>query len=117
MTTLFRSLVYKTTKYIYIFFYTLYRKAQGRKKLLDLVDEDDKQFLFLVKELMKIEASILSAKIRKEGVGDGTGVNQNFFVVLKGLEEDKKILESISKDVDMKQISKAMNPDGTELGV
>jgi len=94
----------------------VYRNVKGRSKLKLLVEDDDKQFVFMVKELMKIEASILAAKIRKEGVGAEGGVNQNFFVVLKGLEEDKAILEQVDKTVDMKQIARAMNPDGTEFG-
>ena len=91
----------------------VYRNVKGRSKLRDLVDGDDKQFVFMVKELMRIEASLLSAKIRK-GEDENGQVNQNFFVVLKGLESDKKILEMTDKDVDMKQISRALNPDGTE---
>jgi hypothetical protein len=93
----------------------VYRNVSGRRKLKELVEGDDKQFVFMVKELMRIEAALLSAKIRKTGEeGDGK-VNQNFFVVLKGLEEDKKVLDLVSKDIDLKQISRATNPDGTEM--
>jgi hypothetical protein len=92
----------------------VYKDLKGREKLRELVESDDRQFVFMVKELMKIEAALLAAKIRKTGEEEGKGVNQNFFVVLKGLESDKKILEMTDKDVDMKQISRALNPDGSE---
>lgn len=93
----------------------VYRNVKGRSKLLDLVKGDDKQFVFMVKELMKIEAALLSAKIRKTGEEEGGRANQNFFVVLKGLEEDKKVLEMVSSSIDIKQIARATNPDGTEM--
>lgn len=92
----------------------VYRKVHGRKKLKELVEGDDKQFVSMVKELMKIEAALMTAKIRKDGdVGsNGGGVGQqNFFVVLKGLEEGLKNAVVIDKSVDMKQITRAMNPD------
>ena len=92
----------------------VYRKVHGRRKLKELVESDDKQFVSMVKELMKIESALMTANIRKDGdvaVGGGTG-QQNFFVVLKGLEDDTKMVSAVlDKTVDMKQITRAMNPD------
>jgi hypothetical protein len=88
---------------------------KGRERLVALM-EADSDFKFFVKELMKIEAALLAAKIRKEGDGAGGGAGQqNFFVVLKGLEDEKKLIAAGSGDktVDLKQITKAMNPDET----
>jgi len=93
---------------------------KGRARIVELMN-DDKEFKFIVKELLKIEASLLSAKIRKEGDNDGGkgGVGQqNFFVVLKGLEDEKKLLSDagvVDKTVDMKQIQRAMNPEMGEV--
>jgi len=88
----------------------IYRHVHGRKRLKALVEDDDKQFVFMVKELMKIEASLMAAKVRK-----GEDLNQpdqrSFFVVLKGLEDEKKYLSSeMDKTIDMGQIQKAINP-------
>ena len=92
----------------------VYRKVKGRDKLKNLVKEDDKQFVFMVKELMKIEASLLTAQIRKEGV-DSPGQN-GFFVVLKGLENDKNILSVVNdKTINLKQIENALNPSSIEV--
>jgi hypothetical protein len=91
----------------------VYREVQGRRKLLKLIKSDDKQFVLMVKELMKIETALLSAKIRKEG-DIGGGNNQNFFVVLKGLDDDKKVVQVMDKTIDMKQIENALNPNAEE---
>jgi hypothetical protein len=89
-----------------------YLKCGGRKKLVELM-KDDKEFKFVVKELMKVETTLLSAKIRKEG--DGAAPGQMVFVVLKGLEDEINIKTAMEdKTVDMKQIAHALNPDGSE---
>jgi hypothetical protein len=96
----------------------VYRTLKGRDKLKALVKGDDKQFVFMVKELMRIETALLSAKIRaKETPGDGG--NRTVFVVLKGLEEEKPMMKllSDSKDVDMQQVARAIKPDGSEYEV
>ena len=87
----------------------VFKKVKGKKKLLDIVKKDNKQFVAMIRELMKIETALLSAKIKAEG-GE-TGPNNNFFVVLKGLEDEIKIEDG---PLDMKQIGRVMNPDGTE---
>lgn len=89
----------------------VYRQSGGRSKLKRLIKGDDKQFVFMVKELMKIEAALLAARIRKDGGGEGGGGRQNFFVILKGLEDDKVIMDSFNSKLDMKQIESATNPD------
>ena len=97
----------------------VYRMLSGREKLQKLVNSDDRQFVFMVKELMKIEASLMAAKIRSKE--DPAQANQMVFVVLKGLEDEKPIRNMIAdgkKDaIDMRQISHAMNPDGSEYEV
>jgi hypothetical protein len=86
--------------------------AVGKRRLVELM-ESDPEFKFMVKELMKIESALLAAKIRtKEGPGD---TNQMVFVVLKGLEDEKKF-EADGGVLDVKQIARAMNPDGSEYG-
>ncbi len=93
----------------------VYRKCNGRKKLLDLM-KDDKQFIFMVKELMKIEASLLGAQIRAKTDGNGKGGgNQTTFVILKGLEDEKvdkaKVIKVDNTIIDMQQIENALNPN------
>jgi hypothetical protein len=92
----------------------VYRMVNGRDKLKKLVEGDDRQFVGLVRELMKIEAALMAAQIRKEG--PSVQDNRMVFVVLKGLEEEKKYTDIVDKDVDLKQIAAVMNPDGTEYG-
>ena len=90
---------------------------KGRSRLVELM-ETDSEFKFAVKELMKIESSLLAAKLRKADDGGQGGVGQqNFFVVLKGLEDEKKYLNmgKVDKTVDMKQIQRAINPDMGEV--
>ncbi len=89
---------------------------KGRARLVELM-ENDGEFKFAVKELMKIESSLLAAKIRKADDGRGGVGQQNFFVVLKGLEDEKKYLGAgrVDKTVDMKQIQRAINPDMGEV--
>ena len=85
----------------------VYRQVNGRKKLKELIKGDDKQFVFMVKELMKIEA----AKILKTKDGDTS--SQTVFVVLKGLDEEKKYL--VDDAVNMKQIQHAIQPESGEF--
>lgn len=86
---------------------------KGRQRLISLM-EADSEFKFFVKELMKIEAALLAAKLRKgEDESGNRAGNQNFFVVLKGLEDEKRFLPVGAEDktVDMKQIARAMSPE------
>lgn len=84
---------------------------RGRSRLVELM-EADTEFKFMVKELMKIESALMSARVKKEEVS-GVLNQRNFFVILKGLDDDRQILDStqVDKTVDMKQISRAINPD------
>ena len=88
----------------------VYRQVAGRKKLKDLMTSDA-EFKFLVKELMRIEAAILSAQIRKDGPKE-TG-NQTTFVILQGLEDEKRFGVREITDTD-RQVSILLNPDGSE---
>ena len=82
---------------------------KGKQRLVKLM-ESDTEFKFVVKELMKIESALMSAKARKNEEPGGVG-QQNFFVILKGLEDEKKFLGAVDKTVDMKHISQAINPE------
>ena len=84
------------------------KKMTGRQKLLQLVQSDDKQYLFMVKELLRIEA------LRKEkSSGDGGG--KAVFVVLKGLhDEDVKEDPGLGM-VDHKQIMAAIDPTAEKV--
>ena len=92
----------------------VYQKVKGRDKLKRLMD-DDKEFKFMVKELLKIEAALLSAKIRAKE-DPSVPANQMVFVVLKGLEDEVRVNKAMrggdDKTVDMKQIAHALNPEG-----
>jgi glycerol-3-phosphate cytidylyltransferase-like family protein len=92
----------------------VYRAVKGREKLKKLMRED-KQFVVMVKELMKIESALLSAKIRVKE--DTASANQMVFVVLKGLEDEGKIegmKGGIPGVVDVRQVAGMVNPDGSE---
>lgn len=91
----------------------VYKNVKGRQRLKELC-ADDKQFLFMVKELMKIEAGLMSAKIKRNE--DGEGGQQTVFVVMRGLMDgpvaklnDAKKEDEVV-DVDFKQIEHVLNP-------
>lgn len=91
----------------------VYRKVKGRRKLAELIDSDDKQFVFMVKELMKIEAQLMSAKIRAKE--DLSGGQQTVYVVLKGLEDGPQVIDVVqNEEIDQRQITAALTPDGGE---
>jgi len=94
----------------------VYRMVNGREKLKKLMESDDRQFVGMVRELLKIESAIMTTRIRaKEGLIEG---QKTVFVILKGLEDEKKLGEviDIDSDVDSKQIAGILNPDGSEYG-
>jgi hypothetical protein len=95
----------------------VYKNVNGRKRLKDLVEDDDKQFVSMVKELMKIESALLAARARKNEDVGGQG-QQNVFVILKGLEDEQKYLPAGESDktVDMRQVERATNPEYQDLG-
>lgn len=87
-----------------------YKKVGGRRKLVELAESGDKEFINIVKELMKIESSLMTARIRSKGEEGG---NQAVYVVLKGLEAPPV---PVSDTIDLKQIQKALTPEGGEYG-
>lgn len=88
-----------------------YRHGGGRKKLGDFAQADDRNFVFLVKELMKIEAALLSAKIRRENTAVNSANQQNFFVVIKGLEDGPApMVGAMGDGVDFARIQRAVDP-------
>lgn len=101
----------------------VYKNVKGRQRLKELC-ADDKQFLFMVKELMKIEAGLMSAKIKRNEDGEGGG-QTTVFVVMKGLVDDipaapkskARVIDVGDNDgdgdqeVDFKQIEHMLNPE------
>lgn len=94
----------------------VYKQLRGKNKLKELM-EGDKEFVTLVKELMKIEAAIMTSKLKRE---DATGSGApGFFVVLKGLETDTDIVKAMKNkaaDIDLSQLERALNPNADLLG-
>jgi hypothetical protein len=92
----------------------VYGQVDGRKKLLDLVKADDKQFAFIVKEMLRLE----SEKANKRG-GTGNSDSPGFFVVIRGLE-DEQIVDDAMKDagnvISVDRVSLTMpTPEGDEI--
>jgi hypothetical protein len=88
----------------------VYRMVNGREKLKKLVEGNDRQFVAMVKELLKIESAIMTAKIRtkEERLGEG---QKTVLVILKGLEEEKQYIDVTPTDVDTRQIAQMLNPE------
>jgi hypothetical protein len=88
-----------------------YSQLNGRQKLKEMM-ADDKQFSFIVKELLRLEAA---EKEKDKGGSSGMG----FFVIIRGLN-DEKALSELMGDVDKNEISSERvkiimtNPDGSE---
>jgi len=85
----------------------VYKNLGGRKKLQELM-AGDKEFMGMIKELMKAEISVITNKLK----GRDGGSKQGFFVILKGLETEKPIVKAIeeNKAINLRQIEKAINP-------
>jgi hypothetical protein len=81
---------------------------KGRQRLVSMM-ETDAEFKFMIKELVRIETALLSAKIRTKETTPGD-TNNMVFVILKGLEDEKKVMKQI-EGIDMKQIDNALNPN------
>jgi hypothetical protein len=88
----------------------VYNAVQGREKLLELIKSDDKQFAFMVKELIKFE----TAMKEKEKGSQGGNANQNFFVIIKGLADEDKVKKQSGLQGDMigDKLTITLNPDG-----
>jgi hypothetical protein len=65
----------------------VYSQVDGRRKLLEMVKGDDKQFAFMIKELIRFETAEAERKAGKVGGVGGGG----FFVVIKGLEDENRL--------------------------
>ena len=85
-----------------------YKSAGGRKKLLGLIKADDKLLMAMVKELMKVEASLMATEMRNKNVE--AGERPVTFVILKGLYTDKEVDKMVDKMVDIDQVTDAINP-------
>lgn len=88
----------------------VYRMVNGREKLKKLVEGNDRQFVAMVKELLKIESAIMTAKIRSKEERFGEG-QKTVLVILKGLEEEKQYIDVTPTDVDTRQIAQMLNPE------
>jgi len=87
---------------------------KGKMRLVELM-EKDAEFKFMIRELVKVEASLLASKIKAKE-GPDSIANNMVFVVLKGLEEEKTVMKQI-EGVDMKQVTDALNPDAVRYEV
>lgn len=86
---------------------SVYKTVGGKAKLLKLIKDDDKLLMAMVKELLKIESSLLAAEIRNKDNNSGNG-NQVTFVILKGLQTEEDVIKS--NTIDLEQITDAVNP-------
>lgn len=84
----------------------VYRDLGGKDKLLTLLKKDDKLLIAMVKELMKIESTLMAVDLRKDSPGSGTTTT---FVVLKGLDTPGVTVRGDSL-IDIGQIEDAINP-------
>jgi hypothetical protein len=82
---------------------------KGRARLLELM-KGDADFKSMMKELIKIETSLASAKIKAKENGI-TGGNTTTFVILKGLHDTPDIEMKQVEGVDMPQVISALNPE------
>ena len=90
----------------------VYGQVDGRKKLLDMVKEDDKQFAFIIKELLRLESDILA-----KNPDGGSGGNVAALVVIKGLHDQEKVDDIMrgGNEISNERIAITMdNPDGSE---
>lgn len=91
----------------------VYKELGGREKLLSYVSTGDAQFVNLIKELIKVETSLITAKLRRNinSKDNGNG-RRNFFVVLKGLHDPTAALDDPkNENIDLAQIERALNPN------
>jgi len=89
----------------------VYRQLKGKEKLKTLMKGDDKLFVNMAKELMKIEAQMIAAKIRAKE-DNPTGGQKTVFVVLKGLHDDITISAGVVQGgVNLAQVQSAINPN------
>lgn len=89
---------------------SIYRILKGKTRLQRLM-KDDKQFLFMAREMMKMESAQMIAKTRR---GDEENLGRTVFVVLKGLEDAKKI-EKEMQNTEEVRVMTAINPDGSDF--
>lgn len=94
----------------------VYKKLGGRKKLQKMLKKDDKLYVVMVKELLKIESALMAVQLRKsEPGGNGGEGRQNFFVVIKGLEQENRVMKQFGREgsppIDLEHlITKTLNP-------
>lgn len=91
----------------------VYQRMGGRKALKKFIRSNDKAYELMVKELMKIESAMKQAEIRKTDPGGGG--NQNVFVVLKGLEEEQRVMSVVTAadgqgQIDLKSMNSVLKP-------
>lgn len=91
-----------------------YISSNGKNKLKNMV-KNDKDFAVVVKELLKVESALLSAKMKRDGDGDGrTGNSVAVFVIIKGLEDEQRVDKAIKltdTGVDLEQVMNALDPN------
>lgn len=88
---------------------SVYKTVGGRGKLLKLIKDDDKLLMTMVKELLKIESSLLATEIRNKDTNVGGG-NQVTFVILKGLQNEDEVMGKKESAIDLEQLADSINP-------
>lgn len=92
----------------------VYKEVGGRRRLEKFIKDNPKAFELMVKELMKLESQIVLGELKKGEALDGGP--QNFFVVLKGLEDEQRFPITRGDEgpvVDMRSVAKILSPDGS----
>jgi hypothetical protein len=93
----------------------VYRQINGRSRLKEMVETDDKQFAFLVKELIKFEVAEAE---KGRGIGGEGGQGMAAFVVIRGLNDEITLgamLGDQKNVISNQRIAITMtNPDGSE---
>ena len=90
-----------------------YKEAGGKTKLLKLIKDDDKMLMAMVRELMKVEASLMATELRNKD--NNPGEKPVVFVILKGLHDEEALLKTKEDDVvDLAQVNESLNPNATK---
>lgn len=89
-----------------------YASVDPKKKLKELI-KTDKDFADVVKNLLRVETALLATKMKEKDNGI-TGGSAAVFVIIKGLEDEKRVDKAIKltdTGVDLEQVMNALNPN------
>ena len=89
-----------------------YASVDPKAKLKELI-KTDKDFAEVVKNLLRVETALLATKMKEKDNGI-TGGSAAVFVIIKGLEDEKRVDKAIKltdTGVDLEQVMNALNPN------